>query len=84
MDNLEYDHPLLLSYLTTLAQMAVLAPSIFETRQKAIIKDFVVKELLVKDRVRLMLVVVEVVLTVIMIVMVIVIVIILIIIIVIV
>ncbi|XP_031550354.1 sister chromatid cohesion protein PDS5 homolog A-like isoform X2 [Actinia tenebrosa] len=50
LENLDYDYPLLLSHLTALAQIAVLAPSIFETKQKAIIRDFVVKELLVKDR----------------------------------
>ncbi|EDO49632.1 predicted protein [Nematostella vectensis] len=51
VSSLDYDHPMLLTYLTSLAELAVLVPSLFETKQKFIIRDFVVKELLVKDRV---------------------------------
>jgi len=48
---LSYDCPLLLTTLTALGEIALLAPALFETQRPAIVRDFVVKELLTKDRV---------------------------------
>ena len=50
---MSYDCPLLLTTLTALGEMALLAPTLFETQRPAIVRDFVVKELLMKDRVSL-------------------------------
>lgn len=49
--HLDYDHPHLHSTLVSLAQIAKLQPAVFETKHKLIIRDFVVKKLLVTDRV---------------------------------
>jgi len=48
---LSFDCPLLLTTLTALGEIALLAPTLFETQRPAIVRDFVVKELLMKDRV---------------------------------
>lgn len=48
---MSYDCPLLLTTLTALGEIALLAPALFETQRPAIVRDFVVKELLMKDRV---------------------------------
>lgn len=37
--------------MVALAELAVLSPDVFEVRQKAVVRDFVVKEVLVTDRV---------------------------------
>lgn len=37
--------------LTSLGEIALLAPAVFETQRPVIVRDFVVKELLMKDRV---------------------------------
>lgn len=50
VSSLSYDCPLLLTTLTALGEIALLAPSLFETQRPAIVRDFVVKELLMKDR----------------------------------
>ncbi|KAJ7363327.1 Sister chromatid cohesion protein PDS5 A [Desmophyllum pertusum] len=50
VSSLRYECPLLLTSLTALGEIAVLAPALFETERPAIVRDFVVKELLVKDR----------------------------------
>ena len=50
---MSYDCPLLLTTLTALGEIALLAPALFETQRPAIVRDFVVKELLMKDRVSL-------------------------------
>ena len=50
VSSLSYDCPLLLTTLTVLGEIALLAPSLFETQRPAIVRDFVVKELLMKDR----------------------------------
>ena len=52
VSSLSYDCPLLLTTLTALGEIALLAPALFETQRPAIVRDFVVKELLMKDRVR--------------------------------
>lgn len=51
VSSLRYDCPLLLTTLTSLGEIALLAPAVFETQRPAIVRDFVVKELLMKDRV---------------------------------
>ena len=51
MSSLTYDCPLLLTTLTALGEIALLAPTLFETQRPAIVRDFIVKELLMKDRV---------------------------------
>ena len=51
VSSLSYDCPLLLTTLTALGEIALLAPTLFETQRPAIVRDFVVKELLMKDRV---------------------------------
>ena len=48
---MSFDCPLLLTTLTALGEIALLAPTLFETQRPAIVRDFVVKELLMKDRV---------------------------------
>lgn len=50
VSSLRYDCPLLLTTLTSLGEIALLAPAVFETQRPAIVRDFVVKELLMKDR----------------------------------
>lgn len=50
VSSLSYDCPLLLTTLTALGEIALLAPAVFETERPAIVRDFVVKELLMKDR----------------------------------
>ncbi|KAL9973177.1 hypothetical protein ACROYT_G019595 [Oculina patagonica] len=50
VSSLTYDCPLLLTTLTALGEIALLAPALFETQRPAIVRDFVVKELLMKDR----------------------------------
>lgn len=50
VSSLTFDCPLLLTTLTALGEIAVLAPALFETQRPAIVRDFVVKELLTKDR----------------------------------
>jgi len=50
VSSLSYDCPLLLTTLTALGEIALLAPALFETQRPAIVRDFVVKELLTKDR----------------------------------
>ena len=51
MSSLTYDCPLLLTTLTAFGEIALLAPTLFETQRPAIVRDFIVKELLMKDRV---------------------------------
>ena len=51
LENLEYDSPFLLTTLSSLGHLAVLSPSLFDVHHKTIVKDFVVKALLIKDRV---------------------------------
>jgi len=48
--HLEYDHAHLHTTLISLGQIAKLQPAMFETKHKLIIRDFVVKKLLVTDR----------------------------------
>lgn len=50
VSSLTYDCPLLLTTLTALGEIALLAPTLFETQRPAIVRDFIVKELLMKDR----------------------------------
>ncbi|XP_015769541.1 PREDICTED: sister chromatid cohesion protein PDS5 homolog A-B-like [Acropora digitifera] len=50
VSSLRFDCPLLLTTLTSLGEIALLAPAVFETQRPAIVRDFVVKELLMKDR----------------------------------
>ena len=50
--HLNYDHPHLPTALCSLAQVARLYPAVFKLKHKAIISEFVVKKLLVQDRVR--------------------------------
>ena len=49
---MEYDHPHLLTTLSSMEELAESFPSIFQTSHKKVIKEFVVKKLLVVDRVR--------------------------------
>ena len=51
MDALHYDSKMLLTTLASLGEIAVHAPSIFEAKHKHIIREFLVKELLLVDRV---------------------------------
>ena len=51
MDALHYDSKRLLTALASLGEIAFHAPSIFEAKHKHIIREFLVKELLLVDRV---------------------------------
>ena len=50
--HLDYDDENLLTVLISLSQIAKLQPEVFAMKHKQIIRDFVVKQLLVVDRVR--------------------------------
>ena len=52
IDSLTYDSKRLMSSMASLGEIAVYAPSIFETKHKYVIRDFLVKDLLLIDRVR--------------------------------
>ena len=47
-----YDNPHLLTTLSATEELAETFPAIFQTSHKKVIKEFVVKKLLVVDRVR--------------------------------
>ena len=51
--HLDYDDKDLHTVLISLAQIAKLQPDVFATKHKGVIRDFVVKNLLVVDRVSL-------------------------------
>ena len=50
---LDFKSPKLMTTLASLGEIAIAAPSVFEMRQKQIITHFVVKDLLMVDRVRI-------------------------------
>lgn len=51
LSRLDYDGDGFATVLTSLGQVAKLQPSIFATRFKEVIKDFVINKLMVVDRV---------------------------------
>lgn len=51
--SLKRGEPILHTSLKSLGEMALHFPSLFETKHKAIVREFVVKELLMKDMVSL-------------------------------
>ena len=53
MDSLNYDSKKLFATMAALGEIAAFAPSIFETKHKTIIREFLVKDLMINDRVRM-------------------------------
>ena len=51
MSSLDYENPHLLAVLTSLGQVALLQPQLFANKHKAVVKMFVLKKLLMVDRV---------------------------------
>ena len=51
MSSLDYENPHLLAVLTSLSQIALLQPQLFANKHKAVVKLFVLKKLLMVDRV---------------------------------
>jgi len=51
VSSLDYENPHLLAVLTSLSQIALLQPQLFANKHKAVVKMFVLKKLLMVDRV---------------------------------
>lgn len=51
VSSLDYENPHLLAVLTSLSQIALLEPQLFANKHKAVVKLFVLKKLLMVDRV---------------------------------
>ena len=48
---MDYEHPRLLTSLSSMEELAETFPAVFQSSHKKVIKEFVVKKLLVVDRV---------------------------------